>query len=190
MGAPRLYALLERLTNLLRNEERAVGLEHGLQPVHLQALRYLAACNRYSNTPAGLTEYLGLTKGTVSQTLAVLEEKGLLSKESSSVDRRVVHLHLSEAGRALISRLLPTQLFARALRELPDAGAGLEESLTELLRALQEKHGQRSFGVCGTCRYFQPEAHGRFRCGLTKDPLSQADSTLLCREHEAPEASH
>jgi len=158
--------------------------------VHLQALRYLTACNRYSNTPAGLTEYLGLTKGTVSQTLAVLGEKGLLRKESSSVDRRVVHLHLSETGRALISRLLPTQLFARAMRELPDAGTRLEESLTELLRALQQEHGQRSFGVCGTCRYFQREAHGRFRCGLTKDPLSHADSALLCREHEAPDASH
>ena len=34
MSADSLYALLERITNLVRNEERSAGLEHGLQPVH------------------------------------------------------------------------------------------------------------------------------------------------------------
>lgn len=187
MSADSLYALLERITNLLRNEERSAGLEHGLQPVHVQALHYLSVCNRYSNTPAGLTEYLGLTKGTVSQTLTVLEGKGLLQKESSSTDRRVTHLHLTEQGRALLKGLLPPALFSRALEGLPDGGAGLEASLTGLLRALLGTHGQPSFGVCASCRHFQREAAGRFRCGLTQEPLSRADSVLLCREHVAPD---
>ncbi|NTX10783.1 winged helix-turn-helix transcriptional regulator [Myxococcus sp. CA051A] len=190
MAADRLYVLLERLGNLLRTEERAAGLPHGLQPVHLQALRYLQSCNRYSNTPAALTEYLGLTKGTVSQTLLLLEEKGLLRKQADTEDRRVIHLLLTEAGRAVLKQALPPELFKRALAGLPGDGAALDESLTELLRALQAANAQRSFGACGTCKHFQREGAGRFRCGLTQDPLSREDSQLLCREHEGISPGH
>lgn len=190
MAGDLLYVLLERLGNLLRTEERAAGLPHGLQPVHLQALRYLQACNRYSNTPATLTEYLGLTKGTVSQTLLLLEEKGLLRKEADTEDRRVIHLLLTEAGRAVLKEALPPALFKRALTGLPGDGAALEAALTELLSSLQAANDQRSFGVCGTCRHFQREGSGRFRCGLTREPLSREDSQLLCREHEALPAGH
>jgi DNA-binding MarR family transcriptional regulator len=185
MAADRLYALLERIANLLRTEERAAGLKHGLQPVHLQALRYLESCNRYSNTPAALTEYLGLTKGTVSQTLLLLEDKGLLRKEGSTEDRRVVHLSLTDAGRAVLAEALPPALFTRAFRMLPGGGEGLEESLTGLLRSLQAANAQRSFGACATCKHFRREGPGRFRCGLTEEPLSREDSQLLCRDHEA-----
>jgi DNA-binding MarR family transcriptional regulator len=185
VAVDRLYALLERIGNLLRTEERAAGLRHGLQPVHLQALRYVQSCNRYSNTPAALTEYLGLTKGTVSQTLLLLEEKGLLRKEASTEDRRVVHLFLTDAGRAVLDEALPPALFTQVLGGLPEGGRGLEEALTGLLRSLQGANAQRSFGACATCRHFRKEGPGRFRCGLTQEPLSREDSLLLCREHEA-----
>jgi DNA-binding MarR family transcriptional regulator len=190
MSVDRLYALLERLGNLLRTEERAAGLPHGLQPVHLQALRYLQSCNRYSNTPAALTEYLGLTKGTVSQTLLLLEEKGLLRKEADAEDRRVVHLLLTDAGRKVLKEALPPDLFKRALAHVPGGDAALEDALTGLLRSLQAANAQRSFGACATCKHFQREGAGRFRCGLTQEPLSREDSLLLCREHEAVPPGH
>ena len=72
--------LLERLNNLLRMEMRAFGLSYGLLPVQIEALTYLTRCNRYSDTPQAVTEYLGLTKGTVSQSLKVLEQKGFFGK--------------------------------------------------------------------------------------------------------------
>ncbi|MFP2909941.1 MarR family winged helix-turn-helix transcriptional regulator [Pyxidicoccus sp. 3LFB2] len=190
MAVDRLYALLERLGNLLRTEERAAGLRHGLQPVHLQALRYLQSCNRYSNTPAALTEYLGLTKGTVSQTLLLLEEKGLLRKEADTEDRRVVHLLLTDAGRAVLKEALPPALFQQALSGLPGGGEALEASLTGLLRGLQAANAQRSFGACATCKHFRRDGPARFRCGMTDEPLTREDSALLCREHEAAPAGH
>ncbi|MFN2812475.1 MarR family winged helix-turn-helix transcriptional regulator, partial [Escherichia coli] len=75
----------------------------------LSALHYLARCNRYSDTPLGVTEYLGLTKGTVSQSLKVLEGRGLISKLPDARDRRSVHLRLTDAGRALIEAVIPPQ---------------------------------------------------------------------------------
>ena len=72
-----LFNIIERLANVLRQEVRAEGQSLGLQPVQQEALYYLSICNRYSDTTLAVTEYLGLTKGTVSQSLKVLENKTL-----------------------------------------------------------------------------------------------------------------
>ncbi|VFT59634.1 putative transcriptional regulator [Pseudomonas aeruginosa] len=107
MSAIALYDYLERLTSLMRAWSREQPLVAELQPVQLSALHYLARCNRYSDTPLGVTEYLGLTKGTVSQSLKVLEGRGLISKLPDARDRRSVHLRLTDAGRALIEAVIP-----------------------------------------------------------------------------------
>ena len=39
-----VHQLLDRIGNLVRNETRAGLTEHGLQPVQLDALHYLAIC--------------------------------------------------------------------------------------------------------------------------------------------------
>jgi DNA-binding MarR family transcriptional regulator len=178
--------LIERIANLLRAEERSAGTAHGLQPVHWQVLDYLARCNRYSNTPAGVTDYLGLTKGTVSQTLLVLEKKELIAKQPDSADRRLVHLRVTPQGQALLESAQPVRLFTQATTAMTAQELSrLENGLTRLLQRLQQARGGRSFGVCRTCRFFQREAAG-YRCGLTQEALSDDDGGRLCREHEAP----
>ena len=97
-----LLELVERLANLMRAEMRKAGSEESLQPVHLHALVYLSKANRYSNTPQALAAYLGLTKGTVSQTLLILDRRGLIERYQDDVDRRVVRLRLSTAGEQLL----------------------------------------------------------------------------------------
>ncbi len=92
------YEFLEHIGSLLRAELRKRGAEYGLQPAHLQALGFFAQANRYSNTPAALTEYLGVTKGTASQTLLVLENLGLVKKTEDAQDRRVVRVELTRKG--------------------------------------------------------------------------------------------
>lgn len=186
MNTTSLYELLERLTSLLRAEERAAGLPGGLQPVHLQALAYLARCNRYSNTPAGVTDYLGLTKGTVSQTLNLLEARGWIRKNPSLIDKRVVHLQLTPEGRQRLQTLWPPGQVNAALQQLTAAQQQqLQTALTDLLRALQHSQEGLSFGICHSCRHFLREGAEHYRCGLTQEPLSVDDSELICREHQA-----
>jgi MarR family transcriptional regulator, negative regulator of the multidrug operon emrRAB len=48
---------------------------------------------------------------------------------------------------------------------------------------LQRANGSRTFGVCRSCRFFRRQRSG-FECGLTGEPLSAADSAMICREHE------
>jgi DNA-binding MarR family transcriptional regulator len=180
----RTWVLLERIGAVVRAEARAAGMEHGLQPVQLQALSYVARCNRYSDTPASLAEYLGVTKGTASQTLGVLERQGLVAKRADAKDRRLVRLELTRAGRSVVERIVPPP----SLRGMSASSKRLESVLEDLLRALQRANGGRAFGVCRTCRHFQRGREGDHRCGLTEEPLSTDDSTRICREHEIAEA--
>ncbi len=179
----RLYELLERLANLLRAEERALGAELGLQPVHLHVLSYLARCNRYSDTAIAVTEYLGSTKGTVSQTLAVLQQKDLVAATPGAEDARKVHLRLTAKGRRLVDRLLPPAVFAEGFAAVGRGAGELDQQLTVLLRSMQVARGQRSFGVCRTCRHFRRSDGGQV-CGLTGEALRVDETQRVCREHE------
>ncbi|MCG8010485.1 MAG: MarR family transcriptional regulator, partial [Candidatus Thiodiazotropha weberae] len=132
MDSNSLYNHLERLSELLRTDLRKSGIEHGLQPVQLEVLHYLSVCNRYSDTPLAVSEYLGQTKGTVSQTIKVLEQKGLLLRRTDAEDKRVSHLALTPRGSKLLDRLVPPPMLTNASDKLP------EKSRIQINQALQQ----------------------------------------------------
>jgi DNA-binding MarR family transcriptional regulator len=180
-----LYDYLERISNLLRGDTRKSGTTKGLQPVQLEALHFLANCNEYSNTPASVAEFLGLTKGTVSQTLGVLETAGYLYKQQDAQDRRVVHLHLTEAGQELVQTSIPPKLFNEAMQLVDGKQAEtVTVALREILGALQKANQSKSFGVCYSCHHHRQEVEERYRCGLTGHELAPVQIHKLCREHQ------
>ncbi len=186
MKKKQIYDYLERLSNLLRNEVRRAGAEYGLQPVQVEALHYLSICNRYSDTPMAVTEYLGQTKGTVSQSLKVLEKKGFLSKRADKNDKRMIHLKLTGAAKKLLKKTIPTPLFSHACEHLDEQSQiRITNGLTDILQVIQRSNGMRSFGVCHTCRYNKKNKDGSNLCNLTQESLSQTELQLICREHES-----
>jgi DNA-binding MarR family transcriptional regulator len=177
-----LLELIERIANLLRAEERAAGALAGLPPVQVQALAYLARANRYSDTPQAVTEYLGITKGTVSQSLMRLREKGYLRERRDSSDARILHLTPSAKGLRLLESLRSIPILDEARSQMPKH-SGLEQGLEELLRGMQTARGGQAFGVCRGCTHFRQ--HGASaQCGLTGEPLEPIETQLLCREFE------
>ncbi len=181
---PSVYTLVERISNLLRNELRAAGGASQLEPVHLQALDYLDRANAYSNTPLAVAEYLGLSKGNISQRLIALEREGYLKRGVDKADRRISHLLTTAKGQSVLKSAVPPPTWRQVLARLPtDETKALHEGLVRLLRQLQAAQGQRSFGVCHTCRFFLREAT-QFRCGVTKEPLAVEQTSRICREHE------
>jgi MarR family transcriptional regulator, negative regulator of the multidrug operon emrRAB len=179
-----IYELIECMTTLIRSEERKRCTELGLQPVHFQALNYLSRCNKYSNTPAALANYLGMTRGTVSQTLIILERNGYIAKTSDEKDRRVVHLSLLPAGEKLLRQARPADLFQSAT-EILHGGMGAPADagiFQQALTALQKANQSQSFGVCHTCRNFS-KVDSDYFCQLTQEKLSHDDSMQICQEH-------
>lgn len=188
MTATTLFDLIERLTSLMRIWNRQHPLLAELQPIQVSALVYLSRCNRYSNTPLAVTEYLGLTKGTVSQSLKALEAKGLIEKVQDPHDRRSVHLELTAPARELLAAIAPPQFLVAALEQLGERAQALEALFGDLLRQIQRNQDVPGFGLCHTCRFHQQRDGAPF-CGLTQEPLRQSDIELICREHQPPQAA-
>lgn len=179
-----------RLINRLDRLARAADHRGGLNPAQRDALRYLGLANRFSRSPAALADYLGATRGTVSQSLIALEAKGYVTREPHPYDRRAVTLGLTAAGRAALKEDGGVALLAEAVA----AGAGAEAPtlarlLDATLAAAIARNGGRAFGVCRTCRHFRAEAHaGTARphhCALLDVPLGEADAGAICVEHAA-----
>lgn len=170
--------LLERVSRVLIAEAHA----QGLKPVQWEALRFLSRANRFSRTPTGLTRYLGCTKGTVSQTLKALEQRGLVRKRVAVGDRRSAVFELTRAG----ARTLESDPI-EAVDHVVDAigvGTTLEPALRDLLGSLLASRGMQPFGVCASCRHFRREGGDPYFCGLLQLPLTTDDSTRICVEQE------
>jgi DNA-binding MarR family transcriptional regulator len=182
-----LFDLVERLGNLIRASLRAAGSAHGLQPVHIQALMYLAEANRYSNTPQALGEYLGLTKGTVSQSVLLLARKKLVARQADAHDGRVVRLFLTDSGAAFLKQLNVAGTWRDALQAASPARINSAAVvLRQLLGKLQQQSGKRTFGVCATCQHNQRLGPRTYLCGLTRERLSSPEARKICREHAPP----
>lgn len=185
MSTKQIHNYIERLSNLLRTESRQLLTSHGLQPIQLEILHYLSVCNRYSNTAKGVAEYLGQTKGTVSQSIKVLERKGLITKHVDNIDKRIVHLKITSNARTLLKKTVPAPLFSNAGKLIKEQSMKqMQSALKSLLMAVQKANGLKSFGVCHTCRYNQQLNNGNHLCRLTKEVLSSKEVQLICREHD------
>ncbi len=177
-----LPEVIERLARAL------VAEAHGspLKPVQWEALRYVARANRFSRTPSALATYLGTTKGTVSQTLQVLESRGLLQKISSPADLRQVRLELTKNGQECLGDNPLSRIEIAAANLDPQDAIIAATALQDILRDILSQRGGLPFGVCRTCRHFKAgegkdQAH---TCTLLKVDLTENDSSKICIEHE------
>lgn len=177
-----ILILLERIGRVLQND----GHSEGLKPTQWEALRYFARANRFSRSPSALTAYLGMTKGTVSQTMSALEKKGLIDKTTGKADRRHIQIEVTAKGEKLLKRD-PLENLSASLSKLPASQRQeLKDDLGDFLRATLRQRKGRPFGACRSCRYFQKNAPGGapHKCGLLLEPLSTTDSEMICVEQE------
>ena len=168
---------LERLASLHKSRMRKAATVSGVQLVHLEILHYLSKCNRYSNTARALSDYLGQTKGSISQSLKLVEKAGHIERKPCTDDGRMTRLYLTTEGKKRLKRISKD-----ILPEVPQDDA-IIETFKNLLHHWQTKNRFRSFGQCKSCRYNQTLDNGTFYCGLLDEPLSKTDTQKICQEH-------
>lgn len=180
MQARELLDLLERVAILRRGELRSSGSRHGLPAVQLDALRFLASCNRHSNTPASVAEFLDTTRGTVSQTLIALQRKGLIEKRLDAADGRVVHCTPTRAGLDVVVDSAREDILSGIVERLNgDAQDILVSALAELAGGIANSRDVTVFGRCPSCRHLRSGA--RPSCSTTGESLNPSDMARLCR---------
>jgi DNA-binding MarR family transcriptional regulator len=122
------------MRELLLGQRRAIrdiACELELSPPQLAALRALEP-----GRPAPMSELAGILRCDASNVTGIvgrLEDRGLVERRAATHDRRVKHLVLTDAGRALRERLV------ERLDEPPDAFAALSEDEARQLRDLLRK---------------------------------------------------
>ncbi len=178
--------LIERLGRLARLRRHA----DRLNAAQWDALRFLARANRYSRSPGAIGTFLATTKGTASQTVSVLCRKKLIDRTIDPRDRRRVRLEILARGREVLAGGPVHDLAAAASEMAPPERSALAAALNGLLGCLQRRNDRQSFGLCGTCRFFRrgdalDSPAGPHRCGLTLEPLNDAETGQICAEHAA-----
>ena len=167
--------LIERLGRLISNTYHS----DGFKPVQWESLRFLNHANKFSRNPSALVEYLGVTKGSVSQTLSTLEMRGLVKKSIDKSDKRAVRLDLTKAGYAQVKKD-PLLEISRSLNSLETSKCiDISNGLEEILKVQLNSRGRRAFGLCFECRFHQ-KVQNRLRCGLLDVPLTKTDASKIC----------
>lgn len=169
---------LERLSALHKSQMRQAASSEGLQLVHVEILKYLSISNRYSNTAQAMSEYLGQTKGSISQSIKFLENNRYIKRKACKEDGRITRLFLTDKAKRCLNRI--SDFLMPRSEETNDAS----QVIKALLANWQQKNNQQGFGLCQTCRFNRALDGGQFQCGLTKAPLSSDEVKLICREHE------
>ncbi len=172
-----LHVAFDRAARLLR----AADYGGGLNPAQWQSLRYLARCNRFSNSQKALGDYLAATKGTVSQTLAALVAKGLIVKEPRQGGGQ--SLFLTEKGRQTLAAD-PALDFLGKLDAFP--AGDLKNLLYDLenmvLPSLAAGSAAWAFGPCRNCAHLVTRTgrKRKFHCGFFDVPLKKKETKKLC----------
>ena len=169
------------------------GYPHGLTPTQWAALRFLSRANRFSRTVSAFAEFHATTRGTASQTVQRLVDRGFLRKMRSAVDGRSIRLDLTQKARDTLADD-PLNDLAAALASLPPAArARFTGSLRELVAELARLRGGPTFGTCPACAYLDCEEHcaddpARRWCNLFDESLDLTETEELCANFEAAEA--
>ena len=163
----------------------------GVTPTQAQVLATLAA--RGPHRVGELARALGVTQPTVSDAVAALVRKRLVSRERDESDGRAARVVATTAGARLASQNAewPDVLLA-AVDALPaEDQASLLRGISAVIRELQERGEIPVQRMCVTCRYFRPHVHRDperpHHCAFVDAPFGDRALRLDCEDHESKE---
>lgn len=185
----KLVAALERLSQAVRTALGSAARGKGLSPLQTQVLIYLLASGDKPN-PSDIAARFQITLPTLSDALASLEAKRLITRAVDPNDSRRRVLRLTAKGRRNARSIAR---WAQAIEE--QFASWTEEEKGRLLDDLLRVIGQlQSVGLisvtrmCRTCVYFQPDRYEDpsqpHHCRLLDKPLRLIELRVDCPEYE------
>lgn len=135
--------LLNRITNRLN-----LNLLEDLRPLKINVARWrvLAVLGSRDRRSIGeLAAYTVMDQSTLSRVIDQMERDGLVERQQSDADSRVVQVHLLDAGRQLFETILPKALIHmdHALESLSE---GEKKALMGLLHKILDNVRASPFG--------------------------------------------
>ncbi|TLP44123.1 MarR family transcriptional regulator [Cohaesibacter sp. CAU 1516] len=172
-----IHDLIDRLARL----DAAGAWAGDLNPTQRSILSYLARANRFSRSPSHVADYLGSTRGTVSQSLKSLAEKGYVRELRSEHDRRAISFDVTPRGHETLRQSTRLQQAVTSMDQRTEQS--LQNGLMTLLRESLALSEGRTFGLCKSCKYHEPREAGGY-CKLLKIDLKEQECTQICFEQD------
>lgn len=172
---------IRELINRLARLDAATAWGGDLNPTQHAVLDYLGRANRFSRSPSHVAQYLGTTRGTVSQSFKSLVQKGYVTERRSELDKRAISFELTATGKDIAKADNPlTAALAASPKGEQDT---LLASLTTVLERVLSQNNGRSFGICKSCRHHEITSKGGY-CRLLSEPLLPFETHQICFEQD------
>lgn len=151
-----------------------------LTPAQWMALRFFARANRFSRTISAFAEFHSTTRGTASQTVKSLVNRGFLTRSRSPRDGRSATLALTDRSRRQLARD-PFDAVVRAAGRLSPAQRDrTARGLRVMLGQLQVERSRPAVGVCALCGHLGTDGERAWQCRLLREPLAAPELEQLC----------
>jgi len=161
----------------------------GLTQAQWIAIRFFSRANRFSRTISGFAQYHVTTRGTASQTVKILVEKGYLVRTPSDKDARSIRFDLTALARRKLSDDPLESITQAAGRLSADERTRLADSLRTMLADLRESCRQPVSGICRLCRHLDRGGVDRSACcRLMQEPLVDTEFDELCVRYVSAES--
>jgi DNA-binding MarR family transcriptional regulator len=174
-GSDEIAELLIHIARSSRGED----LASPLTAAQWTCLRFFARANRVSRTPSAFASFQVTTRGTASQTIKTLEEKGLLARFRSDRDGRSVRLEITEQGNETLNADPLADLMRLIDLIKPKERAAFLATLSLLSETLAVLKGAQAFGTCKACTHYTSSDGGGY-CACIAAELAPDDVGKLC----------
>lgn len=186
----RLREGLDRLAAVARADLWTATAAGGINPTQAQALALLAGRGPAGLRVKAIAAHLGVSQPTVTDTIAALERKGLVARETDPADARATMVRLTEEGVAAVKGIeaAPSALDAALATLSPGEQADLLLLTIKLIRTLQLAGAIPVQRMCVSCRHFRPNIHpdaaNPHHCAFVNAAFGNRQLRLDCGDHE------
>jgi DNA-binding MarR family transcriptional regulator len=182
----KIVAALEKISEVFRVLLWTEAKEHKLSPIQLQLLIFI----KYHNSDkqrriASMAREFNLTKATISDSIKVLEQKGLIKRTDDVLDSRSFNFSLTDQGSKL------TGMIENFTLPLDGAIATLSAqqkdqflmSVLDLIFRLNQTGIISTQRMCYSCFYYRGDMQQNHFCNLMQKPLAIDELRIECPEH-------
>jgi DNA-binding MarR family transcriptional regulator len=182
----KIVAALEKISEVFRVLLWNEAKEHKLSPIQMQLLIFI----KYHNSDkqrriASMAREFNLTKATISDSIKVLEQKGLIKRSDDAFDSRSFNFSLTDQGMKLTGMIenftLPLDGAIGSLS--PQQKDQFLVLVLDLIYRLNQNGIISTQRMCYNCFYYNGDRQERHHCNLMQKPLAIDELRIECSEH-------
>lgn len=183
----KIVAALEKISEVFRVLLWMEAKEHKLSPIQMQLLIFI----KYHNDDkqrriASMAREFNMTKATISDSIKVLEQKGLIKRTDDVFDSRSFNFSLTDQGQKLTSMIenFTLPLDGAISTMAPEKKEQLLLSVLELVHRLNKTGIISPQRMCYNCEHYNGDQQQTHYCNFLQRTFAIDELRVECQEHK------